>query len=159
MKIGIIGGSGMLGTELMKVFPGAENITHNAWPIESFTFDCHYDLLINTAAYHEISECEKHPNQAFAVNYIGARNLAAVCTPHTRLIHISTNMVFDGRKWTAYEPTDAPNPPNVYGYSKWLGECAIRDQIEKGLKATIVRIGPIYGHTPCRGKIGNRQFV
>ncbi len=70
-----------------------------------------------------------------------------------------TNMVFDGLKWCAYEPSDIPNPLNVYGYSKWLGECAIRDEItNRDLKATIVRLGPIYGHAPCRGK-GGRQFV
>lgn len=160
MKVGIIGGNGMLGTELMKVFPGAVNITHEMWPIESQpNFWVSFDIIINTAAFHEIGECEKFPNRAFEVNYIGARNVAHYCQAmETRLIHISTNMVFDGRKWASYLPSDPCNPQNVYGYSKWLGECAIRDEIESGLKATIVRLGPIYGHSPCRGKNG-RQFV
>ena len=162
MRVGVIGGNGMLGTELMKVFPGAVNITHNMLSVEHCPCSIvlpPFDLIINTAAFHDVGECEKFPNQAFAVNFIGARNLAKWCNLYqTRLIHISTNMVFDGRKWCAYDPTDPCNPINVYGYSKWLGECAIRDEIEKGLKATIVRLGPIYGHAPCRGKKG-RQFV
>ena len=165
MKVAIIGGNGMLGTELMKVFPGAGNLNHgvlriegspNNWPLDVFSSG----LIINTAAFHEVGECEKFPNRAFEVNYIGVRNLARVCKSYCiRLIHISTNMVFNGRKWTAYDPTDDPDPQSVYGYSKWLGECAIRDEITNcDLKATIVRLGPIYGHAPCRGKNG-RQFV
>ena len=164
MRVGIIGGNGMLGTELMKVFPGAINLTHKKISVETWACDWSwglgvFDLLINTAAFHEVGECEKFPNRAFEVNYIGAQNVARWCKSWgIRLIHISTNMVFNGRKWNAYDPTDQCDPQNVYGYSKWLGECAIRDEIEKGLKATIVRLGPIYGHAPCRGKNG-RQFV
>ena len=164
MRVAIIGGNGMLGTELMKVFPGATSLTHEDVEIEYYeevAENCEgYDLIINTAAFHEVGECEKFPNRAFVANYVGARNLArACCLSCTRLLHISTNMVFNGRKWSAYEPSDIPDPLNVYGYSKWLGECAIRDEITNhDLKATIVRLGPIYGHAPCRGK-GGRQFV
>jgi dTDP-4-dehydrorhamnose reductase len=160
MKIGIIGGNGMLGTELMKAFPGAVDIAHKRCPIEISALDLPwFDLVINTAAFHDVAECEKHPNRAFEVNYVGARNLAKLCAYRgMRLIHISTNMVFNGHKWLAYGPTDHCDPLNVYGYSKWLGECAIRDEMERGLQAMIVRLGPIYGHAPCRGKNG-RQFV
>jgi dTDP-4-dehydrorhamnose reductase len=164
MKVGIIGGSGMLGTELMKMFPGSINIPHKFLDVKDLSF-CpipfwQFGLLINTAAFHDVAECEKFPNESFAVNYIGARNLARICRIYNiRLIHISTNMVFNGRKDTAYTTDDLCDPLNIYGYSKWLGECAIKDEVAKGgLKATIVRLGPIYGHAPCRGKNG-RQFV
>jgi dTDP-4-dehydrorhamnose reductase len=162
MKVGIIGGSGMLGTELMKVFPGAYNLRpphgiENAPQLASYLD--HYDIVINTAALL-MDTCESNPNRAFEVNYIGAHNLAMLCRYRgMRLIHISTNYVFNGRKWTGYTPSDFPDPLSVYGYSKWMGECAIRDEIERGLSATIVRLGMIYGHAPCRGKVGGRQFV
>ena len=164
MRVGIIGGSGMLGQDLLKVFLYSTNITHEECPVEYISetaclpFDG-YDMIINTAAFHDMAECEKYPNKAFQVNYIGALNLARHCRYwKVRLVHISTNMVFDGLKWTPYEPTDHCAPKNIYGYSKWLGECAIRDEMEHGLDAMIVRLGPIYGHAPCRGK-GGRQFV
>lgn len=161
MKIAIIGGQGMLGSELLKVFPHATNIPHSVAPVEHMTAAIvdGFETVINCAAYHDVEECEKHPHRAFEVNFIGAHALACACRQaDARLVHISTNMVFNGQKWTPYDPTDNPEPLNVYGYSKWMGECAIREQVEKGLYAKIIRLGPIYGHAPCRGK-GGRQFV
>lgn len=161
MKVAIIGGLGMLGTELMRFFPHATNIPHDLIAVEKITAPVldGFDLVINCSAYHDVEECEKHPSRAFEVNYLGAHRLAEVCQHlEIDLVHISTNMVFNGLKWSPYVPSDDPAPLNVYGYSKWMGECAIRDQMERGLKALIVRLGPIYGHAPCRGK-GGRSFV
>ena len=160
MKIAMIGGLGMLGSDLQKIYLSATNIPHDLIPVEKITAPVldGFEVVINCSAYHDVRKCEDHPNRAFEVNYIGVRGLAEICHRlGIRLIHFSTNIVFNGKKWHAYEPTDIPDPKTVYGYSKWLGECAIRDQIQHGLVANIIRLAPIYGHSPCRGK--GRNFV
>ena len=160
MKIAIIGGLGMLGTDLCNIYRTATNIPHDVVAVEKITAPVldGFDVVINCSAYHDVKKCEDHPSRAFEVNYLGAHRLAEICRHlNIRLIHFSTNMVFNGKKWDAYDPTDSPDPKQVYGYSKWMGECAIRDQIEHGLYATIIRLGPVYGHAPCRGK--GRNFV
>ncbi len=88
----------------------------------------HYDYCINCAAYTNVQEAEKRPEKAMALNATAVQNLATCCKiSKTILIHISTDYVFDGEKEEAYTIADQPNPINVYGRSKLLGEQWIQE--------------------------------
>ena len=114
------------------------------------------DVVVNTAAMHNVDNCEKDPQRAFAVNAVGARNLSLVANDlGAKLIHVSTDYVFDGAKRTPYEESDAPNPLNVYGNSKLAGEYFVRNTAEKHF---VVRTSAIYGKSPCRAK-GGLNFI
>ena len=117
---------------------------------------CAPDLVINTAAMHQVERCEADPRQAFAVNAIGVRRLAMQCQQQKAvLIHVSTDYVFDGTKQSPYHETDTPRPLNVYGNSKLAGENAVLAECEQ---AFVVRVSGLYGHSPCRDK-GGVNFV
>ena len=93
---------------------------------------------------------------AFAVNAIGARNVAqATDKCNAVLLHISTDYVFDGRKGQPYVEDDSPGPVNVYASSKLAGEYLVR---ATAVKHFVVRVSGLYGRHPCRGK-GGRNFV
>lgn len=92
----------------------------------------HPDYCINCAAYTRVDQAEKNPEPAYAVNVKGVENLVIACKEtHTILIHISTDYVFDGSKREGYLPNDQPNPINVYGKTKWLGEQAIQKELDR----------------------------
>jgi dTDP-4-dehydrorhamnose reductase len=111
------------------------------------------DVIINTAAYHNVPECELHPVRAFEVNALGARNLAlATESKGIRLVHISTDYVFDGSKGSPYTESDCPNPLNVYANTKLSGEYFIRSICKNYM---ILRVSGIYGKTRCIGKGSN----
>lgn len=81
------------------------------------------DAIINTAAYTAVDKAESDEDQAFLVNAVGVKNLALACeNGNMRLIHISTDYVFDGTADKPYQTTDIPNPLSVYGRSKLAGE-------------------------------------
>jgi len=85
------------------------------------------DLVINTAAFHRVDDCEDMPERAFAVNALGPRHLALACAAaDAALLHLSTDYVFDGARSEPYLETDEPAPINVYGASKLAGERFVR---------------------------------
>jgi dTDP-4-dehydrorhamnose reductase len=86
------------------------------------------DFCINTAAYTAVDKAESEPQKAHLINCIGAKNLAESCKNfNVKLIHISTDFVFDGSKNAPYNETDLPNPKGVYGQTKLDGEIAIQE--------------------------------
>ena len=81
------------------------------------------ETIINTAAYTAVDNAESDEPQAFLVNAKGVKNIALACeAAHIRLVHISTDYVFDGTADKPYQTTDMPNPLSVYGRSKLAGE-------------------------------------
>lgn len=85
------------------------------------------DFCINTAAYTAVDKAESEPEKAFEINVIGVKNLAEVCLDFkTKLIHVSTDFVFDGAKKTPYTEDDYTNPKSVYGQTKLDGEKAVQ---------------------------------
>ena len=135
MKIVIIGADGQLGMDLMDVFSDLNPIpqTISDFRVENFESvnqtltTIKPDVVINTAAYHKVDDCEKNPDISFQVNAIGAFNLAKITESlGVQLVHISTDYVFDGAKQAPYIESDLPNPLNVYGVSKLAGEHLIR---------------------------------
>jgi dTDP-4-dehydrorhamnose reductase len=86
------------------------------------------DFCINAAAYTAVDKAESETDQAHLINCIGAKNLAEACKNfNAKLIHISTDFVFDGSKNSPYNETDLPNPQGVYGQTKLDGEIAIQE--------------------------------
>ena len=81
------------------------------------------ETIINTAAYTAVDNAESDEAQAFLVNAKGVKNIALACeAAHIRLVHISTDYVFDGTADQPYQTIDIPNPLSVYGRSKLAGE-------------------------------------
>ena len=86
------------------------------------------NYCINTAAYTAVDKAESEPEKANLINVVGAKNIAATCKQFdTKLIHISTDFVFDGSNNSQYTETDLPNPKGVYGQTKLDGEKAIQE--------------------------------
>ncbi len=85
--------------------------------------DVRPDVVLNLAAYTNVDECEDCLSLADRVNAEAAGIVAKLCNDHNiKLIHISTDYVFDGKKKTPYKEDDEPNPASVYGLSKLSGK-------------------------------------
>ena len=102
------------------------------------------DWIINTAAYTDVDGAEFNQKLAFSVNAEGPFNLAKAATlVDAKLLHISTDYVFDGTKNEPYTETDKPNPLQIYGKSKLEGENKIKEVDVPGI---ILRTSWLYGH-------------
>jgi len=102
------------------------------------------DYAINTTALHNVDYCEENPAEATKVNTKAVKSLIEYAEIFgTKLIHISTDYVFDGEKNSPYEETDTPNPISFYGKSKLDGEKALFDTSH-----VIIRPSVVYGWTP-----------
>jgi len=166
MKVAIIGANGQLGSDICREFSKTnhkiiellqDDIEVSSLQSVSKVMDAvRPDILINTAAYHQVDKCQENPVRAFEVNAIGARNLAILALKHNiYLIHISTDYVFDGLKKKPYIETDRPVPLNVYGNSKLSGELFIESIASRYV---ILRTCGLYGKNPCIDK-GGLNFV
>ncbi len=166
MKIAVIGADGQLGCDVVAAFSSAGDMvagfTHadleiaDADSVGRVLRDAAPAVIVNTAAMHHVEKCEEDPAKAYAVNAIGARNLARVANElNALLIHVSTDYVFDGTKRTPYEETDAPRPLNVYGNTKLAGEYYVRSIASRHL---VLRTSGLYGKHPCRAK-GGLNFI
>ena len=101
------------------------------------------DLIVNAAAYTAVDKAETDSEAAYLVNQKGAENLALACREFgAKLIHISTDFVFDATKNTPYQPEDETNPIGVYGASKLAGEQAVIKTL--GEDASIIRTAWVY---------------
>jgi dTDP-4-dehydrorhamnose reductase len=166
MRVAVIGGNGQLGQDVCAAFSAAKHdvvaLTHADLEVSSYDSvkaaleHIRPDLVINTAAFHNVDRCEAEPDPAFTVNALGARNVASVAdSTGAVLIHISTDYVFDGLAGRPYVEQDAPAPLNVYGNSKVAGEFFVRSIARRYF---LVRVSGIYGQHPCRAK-GGLNFV
>ncbi len=154
MKVLITGGKGLLGTSITPVLRehfACVSYDIDEWDITSETagkkmFGIHHpDVLLNLAAMTDVDGCEDNAVLAEAANAKGPATLAVLCDAyHTRLIHISTDYVFDGRKGSPYREDDEPNPESVYGRTKLAGERKIS---ERGIAAAVIRTEWLYGHS------------
>jgi dTDP-4-dehydrorhamnose reductase len=104
------------------------------------------DLVFNAAAYTAVDKAESEPDLAYAVNARGPEAIAKACAARdVPLIHISTDMVFDGEKSGAYVETDPTNPLHVYGASKLAGEQAVLAAHDRALVARVSWLFSAYG--------------
>jgi len=96
------------------------------------------DWVINCAALANLEECEKHPDQAKILNVDLPRELASACDERNiKIIHLSTDAVFDGTKEGAYTEDDEPSPPGVYSQTKLDGEQAVQDANPQAIIARV----------------------
>lgn len=110
------------------------------------------EVVVNTAAMTHVDGCERDPREAFAVNALGARNVALTARElGFVLVHMSTDYVFDGGKGAPYVEDDCPSPLNVYGASKLAGEHLVRSLVPRHI---VVRTSGLYGERPSMGKGG-----
>lgn len=133
-KILVTGSNGQLGKELKKLasnYPDFDFIflSREDMPIHHFEMVRHYfsvyipDYVINCAAYTAVDRAESEKDRAFQVNGEAVGVLAAICKERgTKLVHISTDYVFDGMAAAPYKEDDTTNPQSVYGASKLEGE-------------------------------------
>jgi dTDP-4-dehydrorhamnose reductase len=104
------------------------------------------DIVINTIALHNVDYCESHEEEAFSVNTKAVGRVVDLCNNlGCRLVHISTDFVFDGNKGTSYSESDSPNPISVYAKSKLEGEQHVRSS---ATSYSILRPSVVYGWTP-----------
>jgi len=162
--VAIFGSTGQLGNDLVEVL--RESGGFDVIPFAHEDADCadldavrkvllgaRPQMVINSAAYVRVDDCEDHPEDAFRVNAIGAFNIARVCGEIGSLcVYLSTDYVFDGTKETPYVESDPTCPINVYGASKLAGEHLTRQAAPRWL---IVRVASLFGKTGARGKGGN----
>lgn len=152
-KVVILGGGGQLGVELCLEF---ERL---GWTVQKFdrqTLDvtdahrvehsvAHADpqLVINSAAYNQVDIAEREPVAAYQANALAVRNLAMACRQTgAKLIHYSTDYVFDGAKGAPYVETDPTHPLGAYGVSKLAGELYAQAYLEDPL---IIRTSGVFG--------------
>jgi dTDP-4-dehydrorhamnose reductase len=163
-KVLIFGSTGQLGSDLVDVLRDSGSfetipLTHemadcrDADAVHRAVLHCRPQFVINSAAFVRVDDCEDHPADAFAVNAIGALNIArASAEVDACCVYISTDYVFDGEKKTPYVESDPTRPINIYGTSKLAGEHLVRQAVPRSL---IVRTASLFGRTGARGKGGN----
>lgn len=137
----VTGGNGQLGSCIKDIKGENYNIIYTDYDqldicdlnqVHLF-FQAHQiDYCINCAAYTAVDHAEQEQVKAYQINELGAKNLAIACKSHnSTLIHISTDFVFDGERTGSYTEMDDTNPISVYGDSKFKGELAIEQTLEK----------------------------
>jgi len=150
----LFGGSGQLGHELRKRADDLDfetispvttevNITE-ADQVKFLVNSVKPNIVINCAAYTAVDKAEEEPDQAFAINRNGARNVAEACADaDVRMIHISTDYVFAGDLGRPLRESDPTNPLSVYGHSKLAGEQEVIQVLPK--RALVVRTSSLHG--------------
>jgi dTDP-4-dehydrorhamnose reductase len=152
----ITGGGGQLASDLVELlgddavaFSRAELDVADADAVARAIDDVAPDVVINCAAFHNLDLCESDPDQAWAVNVRAVREMARRAP---RLVHLSTNYVFDGRRDEPYGEDDVPAPRSVYAITKLAGEHAA---LAYGSSSLVVRAAGLYGLHGSVSKGGN----
>jgi dTDP-4-dehydrorhamnose reductase len=110
--------------------------------------------VINCAAFHNVPKCEEEPAQAFLVNCVAVRDLAAACAAQSaRLVTFSSDYVFGGERSEPWREDDRPFPLQVYGFSRLAGEHAALATAPE--HAVVIRTCGLYGRSGARSKGGN----
>jgi len=160
MRILVTGKNGQLGRSIYKIvnttngdslppnefiFVGREelDLSNNNSIINYFDNHDKFDIIINCAAYTAVDKAEKEQELANQVNHLAVKQLAGIAKEQkAKLIHISTDYVFDGESDKPYKETDTTNPINVYGKTKLAGEKALQEIMPTN--AMIIRTSWVY---------------
>ena len=154
LRITVVGAGGQLGSECLKILSKhyqTTGYTHeqldicNATNVKKALADSNPDIIINCAAFTRVDDCEIMTDQAFQINAKGPLYLAQSANElGAKLIHISTDYVFDGKREipNGYLENDLPNPVSIYGKSKLAGEQAIMSETKHYM---IIRTAWLFG--------------
>ncbi|MBI3600210.1 MAG: dTDP-4-dehydrorhamnose reductase [Nitrospinae bacterium] len=161
MKILVTGAKGMLGSDLLNILSSCSPLTtgerievrgaaRSDFDITDypqtirFLTDTKPNIVIHTAGYTKVDDCESHSETALKVNAEGTKNVAIGCKEiKAKLIYISTDYIFNGKKGTPYLEDDIPSPISVYGDSKLKGEQAVQDILKDFI---IIRTSWLFGN-------------
>ena len=153
MKILVTGASGQLGQDLVEAFEKNWEVVPtdqdnlditNPAQVEAVLTKEKPDWVIHAAAWTDVEACAENPEKALLINGEGTRNVALAAKKiGAKMIYISTNEVFDGKKKVPYVEADKPNPINPYGVSKLAGEKYTQEIL--GKDSLIVRTAWLYG--------------
>ena len=158
MKVAVIGSTGQLGQDLMRVFgEEAVGFAHedldvtDEESVASAVRSAEPDWVLNTAAFHRVDDCETNPTLTFAVNATGALNVArAAAAVGSGVAFFSSDYVFGGQdrgRNNPYEEGDTPHPLSVYGVSKVAGEQLV---VQANPRHLVVRSAGLYGTATSR---------
>ena len=154
INILITGANGQLGSEIREIAPNYRDYNFlftdvddlditNHKAVKEFIESNKINVIINCAAYTAVDKAESEPEIAEKINHLAVKNFAKLSKDNSiRLIHISTDYVFDGNSDKPYTETDKPNPQTVYGKTKLNGELAIQ-QINPA-NSIIIRTSWVY---------------
>lgn len=168
MRVLVIGGSGLVGTNIVSLVSEADAeiyatyretpVDHagieldktNAERTQTVVQEVNPDLIVDTAAFHAVDDCETERDQAWSVNATGTRNVAVAANDtNVHLVYLSTDYVFPGKPAeTPYVESDSVSPLNYYAETKYAAEQAAKIAD----RATILRPSVIYG-------LASRNFV
>jgi len=162
MKILLIGATGQLGGDVVRNNPGHEILAPSrneldlARPDEAARLveKLRAEVVINCAAFHNVPKCEEEPAQAFLINCVAVRDLAATCAAQgTRFVTFSSDYVFGGERKEPWREDDKPAPVQIYGISRLAGEHAALAAAPQ--HAVVIRTCGLYGRSGARSKGGN----
>ena len=151
-KIAIVGAGGRLGAALVRAYSRGGDVAafnrqqldlSDATTVRNTLGAVDFEVLINCAAQTNVDRCETHPEEAFQLNAEAPRLLAEICAMKgAKLVHISTDYVFDGEKREPYTEDDAAEPISVYGRSKRAGEERVLEVSDQHL---VARVAWVFG--------------
>jgi dTDP-4-dehydrorhamnose reductase len=152
MKIAILGAGGRLGAALLREYSDKFDVAgfnHTQLDLSDLRSvreklrNTSFDVLINAAGFTKVDLCETQPDLAFLINAEAPRVLAEICDEkNARLIHFSTDYVFDGEKREPYTEEDEAKPISIYGESKLAGENNVLAAQGQNL---VVRVSWVFG--------------
>lgn len=161
-RVLVTGGRGQLGSDLTEQLEGRADVRSlGREELDVSDFDAVAaavaetagGTVFNCAAFHNVDQCETEEQQAHLVNVTAVKRMAQACAEHrVKLVHLSTNYVFDGRREEPYGEDDVPAPRSIYGISKLAGEHAATAYAPGAL---VVRGAGLYGLHGSGQKGGN----
>lgn len=140
MRILVTGANGRLGSALVERLAPLHDVTGTDLPALDLTrpdavtaiADHTPHLVIHCAAWTDVDGCAQDPGRALLINATGTKHVALACQQTgAALMHVSTNEIFDGKTASPYQEYDRANPPNPYGYSKYIAEQIVRDHLTR----------------------------
>jgi dTDP-4-dehydrorhamnose reductase len=158
-RVVITGGGGQLASDLAEICDGADarsraelDVTDDA-AVERAFEEARPEVVFNCAAFHNVDVCEREEDRSFEVNARAVKRLAERCAAvGAKLVHMSTNYVFDGTAERPYREDDRPNPRSIYAISKLAGEYTA---LSYAPGALVVRSAGLYGLHGSASKGGN----
>lgn len=164
MRVVILGSRGLLGKALQAAFRDHTvfawdkdelDITDSAAVLKQLTV-ARADVVLNAAAYNAVDEAERSADGALLAQRLNSQAVGAVAAAaravEAKLVHFSTDYVFDGTTGRAYAEDDSPNPLSVYGRSKRQGEELLLKEAARGLSCYLVRTSRLFGSSGVGGK-------